>query len=348
MRIHYPRARLAILMGLLLASKICAGECQSPLDAETLDFLALNAPRSAQPGQTLRIYFGKLECCYFVLSTQACVAWTVDPPGAAELTPPPIPDEPPGRFDIAEPGELRLNPALAHGDIVTLTASVESGRRILVAKIHVYTPEMNPLVGYWREKSEITCGGFIRGDADQSGGLLLTDAVATFGYLFLGGDEPQCPDALDSNADDRVDLSDGVYVLNHLFTGGPAPPTPFPVCGAAPGPTSLSCASFATCQEESVAPELSIEELHFDADGSFSVTWIPFEVYKDYWGTYAYDLATGSISLSVAGGNYVPTDVRASTGSFSFEEKRLVLRNLWLGTPPGAIEPLTRCGHVFE
>ena len=97
-----------------------------------------------------------------------------------------------------------------------------------------------------------------------------------------------------------------------------------------------------------MAPELSVQELHFDASGGFSVTWIPFEVYKDYWGTYTYDLATGALSLTVEGGNYVPPDVRASAGSFTFEDRKLVLRDIWLGTPPGAIDAVTRCGHVFE
>jgi len=47
---------------------------------------------------------------------------------------------------------------------------------------------------------------------------------------------------------------------------------------------------------------------------------MPFEVYRDYWGTYEYDLATDSLSLQVTEGNYVPDDIDGS-GSFAFDEQ---------------------------
>src|SRR5947209_1153962 len=50
----------------------------------------------------------------------------------------------------------------------------------------------------------------------------------------------------------------------------------------------------------------TIEELEFRASGWFSVTWTPFEVYKDYWGTYKIDPASNSFSLKIERGNYVP------------------------------------------
>jgi hypothetical protein len=85
----------------------------------------------------------------------------------------------------------------------------------------------------------------------------------------------------------------------------------------------------------------------FEADGTFTVTWTPFELYKDYWGTYDYDLASGALSLQVEGGNYIP-DVLAWGSSFRTElDGSLVFENLWLGSPLG--EPVTlRCGHRFR
>ena len=58
-----------------------------------------------------------------------------------------------------------------------------------------------------------------------------------------------------------------------------------------------------------VAPALAIRELIFDPDGSFAVTWVPFESYKDYWGTYTFDLSQGTLELTVTGGNTIPPDV---------------------------------------
>lgn len=52
-----------------------------------------------------------------------------------------------------------------------------------------------------------------------------------------------------------------------------------------------------------------VEELIFQADGKFKVTWTPFESYVDYWGTYTFDPASGRLDLSVEDGNYVPGDV---------------------------------------
>lgn len=51
-----------------------------------------------------------------------------------------------------------------------------------------------------------------------------------------------------------------------------------------------------------------LRELVFNGDGTFTVTWAPFEVYKDYWGTYTFDAETGRLVLVPEGGNHVPTD----------------------------------------
>ncbi len=84
------------------------------------------------------------------------------------------------------------------------------------------------------------CGGgtgdFRRGDANSDGAVNLADGVAVFNFLFLGGDEPTCLDAADTNdADDTLNLTDGVYLLNFLFLGGDPPPGPGPFdCGPEP------------------------------------------------------------------------------------------------------------------
>jgi len=94
------------------------------------------------------------------------------------------------------------------------------------------------------------------------------------------------------------------------------------------------------------APEDTINELFFRADGWTNVTWYPFEVYVDYWGPYTYNLGTGALSIEVTGGNYVPSDVDG-VGSFEIDDQgRLLLHDMWLGTPQGGSAPAA-CGHRF-
>jgi hypothetical protein len=89
-----------------------------------------------------------------------------------------------------------------------------------------------------------------------------------------------------------------------------------------------------------------IQELAFRADGTFQVTWTPFEVYVDYWGNYTYDLDGYTISLQVTGGNYVPDDV-GTEGTFLLDRGGgLRFDDLWLGTASGSTAD-PACGHVF-
>src|SRR5262245_9308943 len=67
-----------------------------------------------------------------------------------------------------------------------------------------------------------------------------------------------------------------------------------------------------------------VRELIFSADGRFSVTWLPFETYKDYWGAWRYDAATRVLTLSVENGNRVPSDI-APSGAVSIDAHQLAL-----------------------
>jgi len=80
---------------------------------------------------------------------------------------------------------------------------------------------------------------FLRGDCSPSQSLELTDAVAVFEYLFLGGRGPSCLDACDANDDREVNITDGIYTLGYLFLGSPAPPAPHPAPGWDPTPDGL-------------------------------------------------------------------------------------------------------------
>ncbi len=82
---------------------------------------------------------------------------------------------------------------------------------------------------------------FIRGDANQNGGIEIADAVSILDALF-GGVPLACALAGDSNDDNSADISDAIFELTYLFVSGAAPPAPFPACGEDPtGGSTLTC-----------------------------------------------------------------------------------------------------------
>jgi hypothetical protein len=81
----------------------------------------------------------------------------------------------------------------------------------------------------------------VRGDANASGRVDISDAVATLGYLFLGAPGPACHDRMDASDDGRLDVTDPIRILSYLFlTGTPLPP-PFPESGVDPSADALPC-----------------------------------------------------------------------------------------------------------
>jgi hypothetical protein len=73
-------------------------------------------------------------------------------------------------------------------------------------------------------------GAFIRCDANDDGGVSLSDAVWILNELFLGGAATRCRPAADCDGNGAREVSDAVYALSHLFLGGPEPPPPFRFC----------------------------------------------------------------------------------------------------------------------
>ncbi|MEM7231284.1 MAG: hypothetical protein AAF517_03865, partial [Planctomycetota bacterium] len=94
-----------------------------------------------------------------------------------------------------------------------------------------------------QEAAEVECdvidppppaGGFVRGDADASGAVNITDGIFILNFLFLGGADPSCADAADADDSGAVNITDGIFVLNFLFLGGGDPAAPYPDCGVDP------------------------------------------------------------------------------------------------------------------
>jgi hypothetical protein len=96
-------------------------------------------------------------------------------------------------------------------------------------------------------ESEPPTPSFRRGDADGSGTHEITDAIATLSYLFLGGFEPTCDDALDTDDDGQIGLADAIRTLIYLFQRPIAIPEPFPGCGQDPTPDELDCERNPSC-----------------------------------------------------------------------------------------------------
>jgi hypothetical protein len=204
---------------------------------------SLSDSLQALPGSSLALALGYYECCYFFQPVRVSAVWSVAPAGSVTID--------------AATGLLTVEPDAASG-VYTVSADVENGRRVISTELHIFTPEANPLVGYWLETAQIDC---------------------------------------------------------------------------------------ASGQE--VAPIEPIQEFVFGADGTFSVTWFPFEVYKDYWGTYTFDPAAGTLDLVIENGNYIPTSFDG-TGTYSLDPSgRLILFDIWLGSPPNTTAPQT-CGHIFS
>jgi hypothetical protein len=95
---------------------------------------------------------------------------------------------------------------------------------------------------------------------------------------------------------------------------------------------------------EGCPPATSVGELEFLPENRFSVTYMPFETYQDYWGTYSFDPATKRLRLTVQGGNFVPSNLDLE-GEAELREGRLRLKDLFLGSRDG--EPRSGCTYLF-
>lgn len=63
--------------------------------------------------------------------------------------------------------------------------------------------------------------------------------------------------------------------------------------------------------KEVTTDDEKIGELHMHSKG-ISITYIPFETYKDYWGEYALTKGGDRIHIEIAGGNELPGFEEAS------------------------------------
>jgi len=89
-----------------------------------------------------------------------------------------------------------------------------------------------------------------------------------------------------------------------------------------------------------------VRELEFQPGNRFAVTFFPFETYRDYWGTYAFDAATGRLRMTVEGGNFTPPGLDLE-GQAELVSGKLTLREMFLGSRGGPPPPPGGCTYVF-
>jgi hypothetical protein len=89
---------------------------------------------------------------------------------------------------------------------------------------------------------------FRRGDADSSGKVTISDAIAILRYEFAGG-KLACPDAADVDDQGSVEIDDAIILLAYLFLGLDAPADPGPLrCGEDVEPDDLPDCDGAGCR----------------------------------------------------------------------------------------------------
>lgn len=75
---------------------------------------------------------------------KAKVAWSIEPAVKG--------------LSIDSAGNISVAADVPHGTTAVVHADVQSGRRKLSAKIYVYRPEENPVIGAWRVDTQVVCG----------------------------------------------------------------------------------------------------------------------------------------------------------------------------------------------
>ncbi|MBI4605826.1 MAG: lamin tail domain-containing protein [Planctomycetes bacterium] len=142
------------------------------------------------------------------------------------------------RFGDVEAAELRFDPTADPGriEVVTPSGLAAGDLDVRVANSNGLSSEPYA-VRIVAEKRR-----FIRGDADRSATLELTDAVVMLRFLFQGGEPPSCLDAADADDDGALGITDAIVLLRFLFQGGAAPPAPHPDAGEDGTADPLDCA----------------------------------------------------------------------------------------------------------
>lgn len=80
-------------------------------------------------------------------------------------------------------------------------------------------------------------------------------------------------------------------------------------------------------------PQAPVNEFEIRDIGEFSITYYPFESYRDFWGKYDFDANSSALAMRIDGGNRVPTSATLSGKASLTPEGKLVLDGFFLSQP---------------
>ena len=83
-------------------------------------------------------------------------------------------------------------------------------------------------------------------------------------------------------------------------------------------------------------PTSPVNEFEIRDIGEFSITYFPFESYRDFWGKYVFDAKAGTLAMSIDGGNRVPSSAKLSGKVSLTPDGKLVLDGFFLSQPESA------------
>jgi hypothetical protein len=91
-------------------------------------------------------------------------------------------------------------------------------------------------------------------------------------------------------------------------------------------------------------PSEPVRELDIKDNGEFSITYAPFESYRDFWGAADADMTAGTLALTITGGNRVPAGVKLSGKASLTPDGKLTLDGFFLSQPESTGG---QCRYVF-
>lgn len=116
---------------------------------------------------------------------------------------------------------------------------------------------------------------------------------------------------------------------------------------SAEGPVLTGFWSQASVDCGGPAPRDPVRELRFSSDGRFAVTFVPFEVRQDYWGSVEFDPVAGRIGFVVERGNTVPADLMLKGRARVEDDNRLAMDGVYFGGLDVG-PPAGGCRYVFR
>ncbi|HZM87733.1 MAG TPA: hypothetical protein VFF31_14525 [Blastocatellia bacterium] len=150
------RAARVVVAG-FIATFLCVGsglgQCESPLDQQLigeLTFDTLYSSYQLQPGETIDLNLStqcclglSIGCCLALKPVGECTVWSLDDSSFAKIDP--------------KTGLLTVEQTVPPGQVLTVTASIENGRKVLTIPVFIYNADTHPLVGVWSESARFSC-----------------------------------------------------------------------------------------------------------------------------------------------------------------------------------------------